>query len=391
MSNTATNQAPAAALPKSKGAAPNKKEKAAPKSFLGITITNEKAPKVLGKKQQLQLFRGIGSMLKAQINTADAVRFYAQGLPDKILSKDLMKINDEINAGVSIQEAFRKSGRFNEMTLGLIQAGSDSGQLDKAFNALGKRIKSDLMFEAAIRKATVGPSIVICVLVGAFIMAQVRVVPQVEEMLSGVGQAPDGFTAIAFKVSHFTQDTWMFIVPMLIAIICTIAFVNKVRNFAMVLVMSKWRVFRLLIMGLRQATFLGTMELLYSNGINLARSIRVAANSVKRTPFYDELLTAADKYEHTGVPITTAFGKYTSADDQVVHMLSIGERTASLDTQLRLLSDMLEEDAQNHMAAFTAVLSFIVLMVAVALISAVFIGTFMPIFLMGPQMMQSGF
>lgn len=389
MSNTATKQAPAAAaLPPSKA---KEKGKATPKSFLGITISNEKTPKILGKKQQLQLFRGIGSMLKAQINTADAVRFYAQGLPDKVLSKDLMKVNDEINAGVSIHEAFRKSGRFNEMTLGLIQAGSDSGQLDKAFNALGKRIKSDLTFEAAIRKATVGPSIVICVLVGAFIMAQVRVVPQVEDMLSGVGQAPDGFTAIAFKVSHFTQDTWMFIVPMLIAIICTIAFVDKVRNFFMVLVMSKWRVFRLLIMGLRQATFLGTMELLYSNGINLARSIRVAANSVKRTPFYEELLTAADKYEHTGVPITTAFGKYTSADDQVVHMLSIGERTASLDTQLRLLADMLEEDAQNHMAAFTAVLSFIVLMIAVGLISAVFIGTFMPIFLMGPKMMQSGF
>ena len=40
------------------------------------------APKLLKKKEQLQLFRGIGSMLKAQINTADAVRFYAQGLPD---------------------------------------------------------------------------------------------------------------------------------------------------------------------------------------------------------------------------------------------------------------------------------------------------------------------
>ena len=348
------------------------------------------APKVLKKKEQLQLFRGLGSMLKAQINTADAVRFYAQGLPDKVLSGQLMKINRDVNAGISIQEAFRKSGRFNDMTIGLIQAGSDSGRLDKAFAALAKRLKVDLAFEAAVRKATVMPSIVICVLIGAFIMAQLKVVPQVEEMLEGVGQTPEGFTAIAFKVSHFTQDTWFFIVPLLIAIVCVIAFVDKVRNFVMILVMSKWRTFRLLVMSLRQSTFLGTMDLLYSNGINLARAIRVSANSVKKTPFYKELQVAADKYEHTGVPITTAFGKYTSADDQVVHMLSIGEKSASLDVQLGLLSDMLEEDAQNHMSDFTNILNLIVLIIAVMLISAVFIGAFLPIFLLGPKMMQAG-
>lgn len=330
-------------------------------------------------------------MLKAQINTADAVRFYAQGLPDKILSADLMKINREVTAGVSIHEAFRKTGRFTDMTIGLIQAGSDSGQLDRAFAALAKRLKSDLTFEAAIRKATIMPSIVISILIGAFIMAQLKIVPQVEEMLTDVGQKPDGFTGIAFKVSHFTQDTWMFILPLFIAAVCTIAFVDKVRNFAMILMMSKWRTFRLLVMGLRQSTFLGTMDLLYSNGINLAKAIRVSANSVKKTPFYNELLVAADKYEHTGVPITTAFGKYTSADDQVVHMLSIGERSASLDVQLKLLAEMLEEDAQNHMADFTNVLNFLVLIIAVALIAAVFIGTFLPIFLMGPKMMQTGF
>lgn len=349
------------------------------------------APKLLKKKEQLQLFRGIGSMLKAQINTADAVRFYAQGLPDKNLSGDLLKINREITAGVSIHEAFRKTGRFTDMTLGLIQAGSDSGQLHKAFTALAKRIKSDLMFEAAIKKATIMPSIVISILIGAFIMAQVKIVPQVEEMLTDVGQAPDGFTAISFKVSHFVQDIWMFALPLLIAAICVVAFVDKVRNFAMIVLMSKWRIFRLLVMSLRQSTFLGTMELLYSNGINLAKSIRVSANSVKRTPFYEELLIAADKYENTGVPITTAFGKYTSADDQVVHMLAIGEKTASIDVQLGLLSEMLEEEAQNHMADFTAILNLVVLIIAVVLISSVFIGTFMPIFLMGPKMMQAGF
>jgi len=51
---------------------------------------------------------------------------------------------------------------------------------------------------------------------------------------------------------------------------------------------------------------------------------------------------------------------------------------------------MYEEDADNHMASFSAVVSFLVLIIAVSLIAAVFVGTFLPIFLMGPKMMQSG-
>ncbi len=346
--------------------------------------------KEFSKKDQVDLFRGLGSMLRAQINTADALKYYGHGLPNKMISAALAQIREDINAGINVHEAFRRTGRFSETIIGLIQAGSDAGQLHHAFQALASRLKSSLHFEKQIKKATITPCVIICVLMGAFIIAQVKIVPQVEEMLGGVGAKPDGMTAISFKVSHFTQAVWPVFVIGLITLAITIFRSTHVRNAILGFVMSKWRLMRLLIMSLRQVTFLSTIQLLHSNGINLAKSIRVSANSVKNTPFYQELRNAADKYEHSGVPLSTAFAKYTSVDAQVSHMLSIGEKSASLDAQLGMLCEMYEEDLQNHMSTFAATVSFIVLLMAVALIAAVFIGTFLPIFLMGPKMMQSG-
>jgi type II secretory pathway component PulF len=340
-------------------------------------------------KDQVDMFRGLGSMLRAQINTADALKYYGQGLPNKAVSDALARIREDINTGMNVHEAFRRTGRFSETIIGLIQAGSDAGQLHYAFQALATRLKSAMQFSKQIKKATITPCVIICVLVGAFIVSQVKIVPQVEEMLNGVGAKPDGMTAISFKVSHFTQSTWHVFVAVAIGIAVTIARSAKVRNLLLGFLMSKWRLMRLLVMSLRQVTFLSTIQLLHSNGINLAKSIRVSANSVKNTPFYEELRTAADKYENSGVPLSTAFAKYTSVDAQVTHMLSIGEKSASLDAQLGMLCEMYEEDLQNHMSAFAATVSFIVLLIAVALIAAVFIGTFLPIFLMGPKMMQS--
>lgn len=362
---------------------------AAPKGLLAA-LSQPKKVKEFSKKELVDLFRGLGSMLRAQINTADALKYYGHGLPNKPMEEALMKIREDINAGMNVHEAFRRTHRFNETVIGLIQAGSDAGQLHQAFQSLAARLKTELFFTKQLKKATVTPGVIIAVLSGAFIVSQVKIVPQVEEMLSGVGAKPDGMTAISFKVSHFTQAVWPVFIISVIAIAVTIAKSAHVRNLIMGFAMSKWRLLRLLIMSLRQMTFISTMRLLHSNGINLAKSIRVSANSVRNTPFYDELRAAADKYEHSGVPLSTAFAKYTSVDAQVTHMLAIGEKSASLDAQLTMLSEMYEEDSQTHMATFSAAISFIVLLLAVFLIAAVFIGTFLPIFLMGPKMMQSG-
>ncbi len=376
--------APDAAKPKKEGSGSSGKKE------IQIRFQKDAKPKPFNKKQLVQMFRGIGSMLRAQINTADALKYYAQGLPDKTISGTLDKIRENINAGMSVHEAFRRTGKFSDMVVGLIQAGSDAGQLHEAFKSLADRFTSELYFTKAIRKATMMPAIVITILTGAFIVSQVKIVPQVEEMLLSVNQEPDGLTAISFGIAHTTQNVWHVFVLAVLACIAVIWRSEHVRNTIMGLAMSKWRLLRLLIMSLRQMTFLSTIKLLHGNGINLAKAIRVSANSVKGTPFYKELRDAADKYENSGVPLSTAFAKYTSVDSQVVHMLSIGEKSASIDAQLEMLATMYEEDAENHMGAFTATINFIVLLIAVGLIAAVFIGTFLPIFLMGPKMMQGG-
>jgi len=386
MTNTTTKINLAAAPPQ---AGSMKPAVLAPKGILA-SLTGPKKVKEFSKKELVDMFRGLGSMLRAQINTADALKFYSYALPNKSMVEALLHVRADINAGINAHEAFRRTHRFNETIIGLIQAGSDSGQLHQAFQSLATRLKTELFFTKQIKKATITPGVIICVLVGAFIVSQVKIVPQVEEMLSGVGAKPDGMTAISFQVSHFTQAVWPVFVISAITIATVLARSAKVRTLILGFTMSKWRLLRLLVMSLRQMTFLATIRLLHSNGINLAKSIRVSANSVRNTPFYDELRAAADKYEHSGVPLSTAFAKYTSVDAQVTHMLAIGEKSASLDSQLAMLCEMYEEDSQNHMATFAAVVSFVVLLIAVALIAAVFIGTFLPIFLMGPKMMQSG-
>lgn len=346
-------------------------------------------PKKFNLKEAIQFYRGISSMIRAQINTADALKYYADGLPNKAMADALMSIKDDIQHGMSVYEAFKKSKRFDDMTIGLIKAGMDSGKLDAAFTDLANRSETQMSFRKKIRKIVLIPSFVLPALICCFIYSQTKIVPKIHGMVVTGDYEPKGPVRFFFTLSDFTIAHWHKGVLILLAIVCTFVFSSKVKGATINLAMSKIRVLRKLIMGLRQATFLGVIRLLHSNGINMAKAIRTSATSVKGSPFHDELLNAADKYEKAGVPLAIAFTKYTSVDDQVVHMMRIGERSASMGTQLDMLTEMYEADCEQLMDDFTNILNFLVMLGAVGMVALVFLSVFMPIFLMGPEMMSN--
>lgn len=353
-----------------------------------IPFLDSNKPKTFSTKSLIQLYRGVASMLRAQINTADSLKYYADGLPDKVMASVLIDIKDDIQAGVSVYDAFKRTKRFDDMTLGLIKAGMDSGKLDSAFRDLAERAETDMHFKKKIRKITLIPSFVFPTLIGAFIYSQTKIVPQIKEMVITGDYEPQGPVRFFFTLSDFVIKWWPLGVAILISIVLTFVFSNKLRHAALVLAMSKIRILRKLIQGLRQVTFLGVIKLLHSNGINMAKAIRTSATAVKGTPYHDELLKAADQYEKAGVPLAIAFTKYTSVDDQVVHMMAIGEKSASMGTQLDMLVEMYEGDCEQHMEDFTNILNFFVMGGAVSLVAFVFLSVFMPVFLSGPEMMQ---
>ncbi|MEY5020490.1 MAG: hypothetical protein RLZ22_1578, partial [Verrucomicrobiota bacterium] len=57
--------------------------------------------KPFSKKVLVDLFRGLGSMLRAQINTADALKYYSNDLPDKALADTLLQIREDIAKGMN--------------------------------------------------------------------------------------------------------------------------------------------------------------------------------------------------------------------------------------------------------------------------------------------------
>lgn len=344
----------------------------------------------VSKKELIKLFRGLASMLKANISTADALGFYARGLPDVSLQASLSRIRERLEGGMPVHVAFAKERRFPETVLTVIEAGADAGQLHEACRALAHRMKTEATFATKLRGALLMPCLVILFQIGLLIWSQTGVVAQVEKTLQSVRQEPDPLSKVIFGFSHFVQFTWPFFITALVVFIIALFRSSSLRQGILELLMRQWGLLRRLVMGLRQSAYIGTLQMLYANGVNLARAAALSAKVVEGTPIYADLMRASKLYETSGLPFAEALKRAAVLDPQVVHMIGIGEMSASLPQQLELLRDLYEEDTATHMSDFTEIINFLTLLTAVCLIALVFAGAMLPIFLMGPRMMNSG-
>lgn len=349
-----------------------------------------KTKKFISRKDLIKLFRALASMLRANISTADALTYYAQGLPDPALQGSLMSIRNRLEAGMPVHVAFAKERKFDPTMITMIEAGSDAGQLHEAFTSMARTIKVEMAFASKLRNALLVPCLVILFQIGLFIWSQISVVAQVEKTLQSVRQEPDSLSKAIFSFSHLVQAVWPFFVIALGAFIVGLFRSANLRQTLLNFFMSKWLLLRKLVMGLRQTAYIGTLQMLYSNGINLARASMLAAKVVQGTPTYAPLVEASKIYEGSGLPFAEALKKRPILDPQVIHMISIGERSASLPEQLLMLRDIYEEDTAQTMSDFTQIINLITLTMAMFLIGFVFAGAMLPIFLMGPRMMESG-
>lgn len=344
--------------------------------------------KIIDGTRLIRMCRSMASMLNAKISMEDTLKFYADGLDDAELRDVLKGIRDRIASGDPAPDAFVASGRFSELFLGLVKAGSQSGSLGVAFKSIADRTEKMKTFAGRLNKAFITPILVTTLLLTVFTFSATHMIPSVEQMIKEAHQTPDAFSAFVFGVARVQGQIWPLIYVALFGVIGTLKLSAKTREKLIAMISSRWKAARKMVMGLRQLMIVGTMHLLVGNKVPVKEALSCAAKVVGGTPLQPELEKVREAYEK-GAALADSFSRYTSCDARLSHMVGVGEKTATLDLQLSLLTTMFEDEADEAMAIFVAIINTLTMIFAACMIAFVYLGTMLPIVLMGPKMMQA--
>lgn len=344
--------------------------------------------KRLPTKEAIIFCSNVARMLKADIKLADALGFYIDGHQDERIRRLLAQVQRNITLGAETHIAFEKTGAFDPRFCGVVRAGTSSGRLHKAFADLAAELTHESKLKKALIKAIAIPVSVFCFMVAVLIVSQLCMIPKIENMLISLHQTPDRLSGIIFAFSHIVKVLWIPFVLSVIGFVVAMIYCVGFRRRLITLLMSRWGLLRKLVMALRQGRFLCTMHMLYGNGIKIEESLEISAGIMAGTEMESEIRSVRTGIKKEGLHLSESVRRYLSCDAQVPHLIGLGER-AGLSDQFEALAEYYKAESMDTADAFTNVVMLLAQFGAAATIIVTAGGTYMPLLMLGANVMQS--
>lgn len=325
------------------------------------------------KPRDLSVFcRQFLSILKAGVSMISALEMLTDQTENKTLKEALKSVKDNVEKGDTLSVAMKKQdGLFPPILLNMIAAGESSGSLEVSLERMSVHFEKDARIKGMVKKAFMYPIVLIFVMIAVVVVMLTFVIPQFKSMFDDLGSDLPGFTKAALALSDSLQNTWyIWLVGIAVLILAYKLYVRTPNGSRVVAALKlKIPVFGSLSVKTACARFARTLSTLMASGMPLIDSINICAKVLDNVLYKDALVETSRQVER-GVSLTTPLEKSGLFPNMVIHMISIGEETGSMEEMLTNVADYYDEEVEMTTQQATALMEPIIIIIMALVVCA---------------------
>lgn len=334
--------------------------------------------KKVNTKDKVMFSRQLATLINAGLPLMQSLRSVTQQTTSKPLKAVLNQVITDVEAGKSFSSSLEKHPRvFNRVFISLVAASEMSGTLDQGLERLADQQEKDSDVLSKVRGAMIYPVIVLLVMVAVVGFMVVKVLPQVQNIYSGLsGVSLPLVTRLMLGVSHFVINFWWIVLILLVVAVVGGSRVNRTaigKSITDKIKMKAWP-FGHLFMKMYMARFARTGTTLVASGVPLLQVLDITGDAVDNVHIRKSLLLAADKVK-TGKSLADSISNDPNFLELVPNMIRIGEQSGSLEVMLDKVATYYEKEVDNEIKAVSTliepVLMIIMGVVALTIVAAV--------------------
>lgn len=320
--------------------------------------------------------------LKAGVVMLVALETAAGDSKNRQFKSAVSEIRRLIEGGESLHESMRRfPDVFPPHFSSLVRAGEDSGNLPETFLELKRYLEWQEAIISDVRQATIYPAIVlICVILFVLCLFSF-VVPQFAKLLSQAGAELPAITRVVFGLGDFLNKTWWIWVILFVVVPIVIQILRmKIHRVAVWVDRLKFEVplFGELNRMLVMARFAHNLSMLYRAGIVIVNAIRLC-EELLRSALMGDVLADVRQRVVAGEPLSDAMRKHLVFPSLVLRMVSMGERTGSLDAALTNVAEYYNTVIPRRIKKVFSVAEPMLILGLVAIVGCVALAVFLPI------------
>ncbi len=321
------------------------KDEAHSKSFFQLSFF-ERVP----MKYIVITSRQISTLFEAQVSALKAFTMLAANADNKVLSRKLTQISDDIEAGTSISGALSKHPDvFSTFYVNMVKAGEEVGKLNQTFLHLAEYLDRQYALNTKTRNALIYPAFVIITFLVVMSLMFVIVIPKLSDIIQDSGQVVPVYTQIVIGVSNFFVHYGFLALIFVVLLGIWLWWLStspKGKTY-----IDRMRLSLPLIGDLYKKLYLSrisdNMDTMLTSGIPIIRSIDITSEVVN-SGTYKEVLRGVAESVKSGLALSAALERYpVEIPGIMTQMVKVGEETGSLGPILKTLADFYKREVDD--------------------------------------------
>lgn len=357
-----------------------------------ISIKDEKESKSIfqvsffekvSNKDIVILSRQISTLFEAQVSALKAFTMLAGNTENKLLSKKLTTIADDLQAGVSISGSLAKHPDiFSDFYINMVKVGEETGKLNETFLHLAEYLDRQYALTSKTRNALIYPVFVVITFFVVMTLMFVVVIPKLSSIILDSGQDVPFYTKIVIAISDLFVNYGFFLLIFLILMgiwVWRLSVTEKGKIYLDSLKLSMPA-----IGNLYKTLFLSritdNLNTMLSSGVPIVRAIDITAEVVGSRTYKGLLGEVADGVK-SGLSLSVAFEKHNKEIPGIlVQMVQVGEETGSLGSILKTLTDFYKREVDDAIDTLVGLIEPVMIVVLGLGVGVLLVSVLMPIY-----------
>ena len=337
----------------------------------------------VSNKDVVILSRQIATLFEAQGSALKTFTMLAASTENKLLSRKLTAVGDDLQAGVSISGALAKHPDvFSNFYINMVKVGEETGKLNQTFLYLAGYLDRRYSLTSKTRNALIYPAFVVVTFFVVMGLMFVVVIPKLSAIILDSNQAVPIFTKIIIALSNFFVH-YGFLVLIFLALlgvwVWRMASTEKGKIY-----LDEMRLSTPVIGNLYKKLFLSritdNLNTMLSSGVPIVRAIDITAEVVG-SRIYQRILGEVADGVKSGLALSVAFAKHEKEVPSIlIQMVLVGEETGSLGNILKTLTNFYRREVDDAIDTLVGLIEPVMIVVLGLGVGLLLVSVLMPIY-----------
>lgn len=330
--------------------------------------------------------RQLSTMIKTGLSFVQALELIASSQINPRMQQLMLTLQQDVKAGLTCAEALRQHPKlFNALVCNIVAAGEESGTLGVMLTKIALHLENMERIKQRIKKTLAYPLTVMLMASFVTVGLLVCVVPQFESLFRSFGAELPFATLCVIHSSQFMQAHWIGILIIMYLHIAGFRYAHRYwPRFIRLMdkLMLSTPIFGSILQKMIIARFASALSITHAAGLPLVEALKWVAVATSNT-LYTEGIHHIRLMISQGERLQSAMRDTGLFPEFVIHMVSLGEESGTMDDMLRHVANYYEDTVDHTIHTLSSILEPLIMALLGIIIGGLIVAMYFPILKLG--------